>query len=50
MHSAIGLGVLVTAIAFAFGQRTAQFFVGAVLILGGAGAVFIAVIIASKLQ
>lgn len=34
MHHAIGLGLLVSAIAFAFGQRTAQACVGAVLILG----------------
>lgn len=34
MHHAIGLGLLVSAIAFAFGQRTAQAVVGAVLILG----------------
>lgn len=41
MHEVIGLGLLITAIAFAFGQRTAQYVVGAVLITGALGFAYI---------
>jgi hypothetical protein len=34
MHQAVGLGLLIYLIAFAFGERTARVVVGAVLILG----------------
>lgn len=34
MHHAIGIGLLIYCIAYAFGKRTAQIVVGAVLIIG----------------
>lgn len=45
MHATIGLGLLVTAIAFAFGTRTAQAFVGAVLLMCAAAAAYVAVLV-----
>ena len=41
MHHALGLGLLVALIAFAFGKRTAQICVGAVLILGALAFLYI---------
>jgi hypothetical protein len=43
MHHAVGVGLLVAMIVFAFGKRTAQACVGAVLILGALGFLYIAV-------
>jgi hypothetical protein len=43
MHHAVGVGLLVAMIAFAFGKRTAQACVGVVLILGTLGFLYIAV-------
>ena len=37
MHHAIGLGLLIYLIAFAFGERTAQVIVAVVLLIGAAG-------------
>lgn len=34
MHQALGLGLLIYLVAFAFGERTARVVVGAVLIIG----------------
>lgn len=43
MHHAIGLGLLFAAIAFAFGERTARFCVGAVLVLGALAFLYVMV-------
>jgi hypothetical protein len=43
MHHAVGVGLLVAMIAFAFGKRTAQACVGIVLVLGALGFLYIAV-------
>jgi hypothetical protein len=43
MHHAIGGLAIIALIAFAFGKRTAQACVGAVLILGALGFLYIAV-------
>ena len=45
MHHAVGLGLLVAAIAFAFGERTARACVGAGLILGALGCLYIAALV-----
>jgi hypothetical protein len=43
MHHALGLGLLVAAIAFAFGERTARVCVGATLVLGALAIAYVAV-------
>jgi len=43
MHHGLGVLALVAAIAFAFGERAARTVVGAVLILGALGLLYIAV-------
>jgi hypothetical protein len=43
MHHAVGVGLLIALIAFAFGKRTAQVCVGAVLIVGALFFLYIAV-------
>lgn len=41
MHHAVGIFALVSAIAFAFGERTARACVGAVLVIGAAFFVYV---------
>lgn len=48
MHHAVGFAALVAAITFAFGQRTAQVFVGAVLVIGTAFCIWIAVLVVTN--
>jgi hypothetical protein len=43
VHHAVGVGLLIALIAFAFGKRTAQFCVGAVLVAGALFFAYIAV-------
>jgi hypothetical protein len=45
MHHAIGLGLLVYLIAFAFGERTAKIFVAVTLILMAVGFAFIVALV-----
>jgi hypothetical protein len=45
MHHAVGVAALVAAIAFAFGERTAKFCVGAGLVAIAAAAVYVAVLV-----
>lgn len=41
MHHAIGLGLLIALIAFAFGERTAQVVVGTVLVIAGSAFAYV---------
>lgn len=48
MHHAIGLGIVITAIAFAFGVRTAQACVGVGLIAGALAFAYVAFLIVTN--
>lgn len=45
MHHAIGVGLLIALIAFAFGERTARVLVGAALVIMTLVSVYIAVLV-----
>lgn len=45
MHGALGLGLVVAMIAFAFGEHAARIFVGTILAVGALGFLYIAVLV-----